>query len=45
MRGQRNEPSYIVHVIDKLAAAYDVSAEEICRQTNENVERIFGIKT
>ena len=45
MRGQRNEPSYIVHVIDKLAAAYDVSTEEICRQTNENVERIFGIKT
>lgn len=45
MRGQRNEPSYIVHVIDKLAAAYDVSAEEICRQTNKNVERIFGIKT
>ena len=45
MRGQRNEPSYIVHVIDKLAAAYGVSAEEICRQTNENVERIFGIKT
>ena len=45
MRGQRNEPAFIVHVIDKLAAAYDVSAEEICRQTNENVERIFGIKT
>ena len=45
MRGQRNEPAFIVHVIDKLAAAYDVSAEEICRQTNKNVERIFGIKT
>lgn len=45
LRGQRNESSYIVHVIDKLAEAYGVSAEEICRQTNENVERVFGIKT
>jgi TatD DNase family protein len=44
-RGQRNESSYIVHVIDKLAEAYGVSSEEICRQTNENVERVFGIKT
>ena len=45
LRGQRNESSYIVHVIDKLAEAYGVSAEEICRQTNENVERVFGVKT
>ncbi len=44
-RGQRNESSYIVHIIDKLAEAYGVSSEEICRQTNENVERVFGIKT
>ena len=44
-RGQRNESSYIVHVIEKLAEAYGVSSEEICRQTNENVERVFGIKT
>ena len=45
LRGQRNESSYIVHVIGKLAEAYGVSSEEICRQTNENVERVFGIKT
>jgi TatD DNase family protein len=44
-RGQRNESSYIVHVIGKLAEAYGVSSEEICRQTNENVERVFSIKT
>ena len=44
LRGQRNESSYIVHVIQKLSEAYGVSAEEICQQTNENVARIFSLK-
>jgi len=44
LRGQRNEPSYIVHVIGKLAEAYGVSEQEICRQTNENVKKVFGIQ-
>ena len=44
LRGQRNESSYIVHMIDKLAEAYSVNAEEICQQTNENVARIFSLK-
>ena len=42
MRGQRNESAFIRHVITRLAEAYGVSEEEICRQTNANVERIFG---
>ena len=44
LRGQRNESSYIVHMIDKLAETYGVSAEEICQQTNGNVARIFSLK-
>ena len=44
MRGQRNESSFIRHIITRLAQAYQVSEDVICRQTNENVERIFGIK-
>ena len=44
LRGQRNEPANIVHVIKRLAEAYGVSEQKICRQTNENVERVFGIK-
>ena len=44
LRGQRNESSYIVHVIQKLAEAYGVSEEEVCQQTNENVARIFSLK-
>ncbi|MBR2244609.1 MAG: TatD family hydrolase [Prevotella sp.] len=41
MRGQRNEPAFIPHVITRMAEAYGVTEEEVCRQTNENVARIF----
>ena len=41
MRGQRNESSYIRHVITRLAEAYGVSEDTICQQTTANVERIF----
>ncbi|MBQ8657070.1 MAG: TatD family hydrolase, partial [Prevotella sp.] len=44
MRGQRNEPAFIRHVITRLAEAYGVSEDEICRQTNANVTRVFGVK-
>lgn len=44
MRGQRNESSYIVHVIKRLAEAYGVSEQEICRQTTENAQNVFGIQ-
>lgn len=42
MRGQRNEPAFICYVIARLAEAYGVTEEEVCRQTNENVRRVFG---
>ena len=42
-RGKRNESSYIIHVVYKLAAIYQVSAEEIARITTENSKEIFGI--
>ena len=44
MRGQRNEPAYVAHVLNRLAEAYGVSAEEVARQTTANVERVFGVK-
>ncbi|MBQ7419973.1 MAG: TatD family hydrolase [Prevotella sp.] len=43
MRGQRNEPAFIRHVITRLADAYGVSEEEICERTNRNVARIFSL--
>lgn len=42
-RGKRNESSYIVNVVDKLAALYGVSSEEIAIQTTENSKAVFGI--
>ena len=42
MRGQRNESAYIRHVITRLAEAYGVSEEHVCRQTTENVKRVFA---
>jgi TatD DNase family protein len=44
MRGQRNESSYIRHVITRLAEAYGVDELEICHHTNENVKKVFGIQ-
>ena len=43
-RGKRNESSFVVEVMQTLALSYGVDEEEIARQTNENVARIFGIK-
>ena len=44
LRGQRNEPAFIRHVITRLAGAYGVTEEEICHHTNENVTKVFGIQ-
>ena len=43
LRGQRNEPAFIRHVITRLAEAYGVAEQEICRQTNANVARVFNV--
>ena len=43
MRGQRNEPAFIRHVITRLAEAYGVSDDDICRHTNANVRRVFAL--
>lgn len=42
-RGKRNESSYLLNVIDKLAAIYNLSAKDIANITTENSKMIFGI--
>ena len=42
-RGKRNESSYIVNVVDKLASLYGLTSEEIALKTTENSKAIFGI--
>ncbi len=42
MRGKRNESAFVAFVLKKIAECYGVSEDEIARQTNSNVERVFG---
>jgi TatD DNase family protein len=42
-RGKRNESSYLVNVVDKLAGIYNLPPEEIARVTTENSKAVFGI--
>ena len=44
MRGQRNEPSYVQYVLQRMAEAYGINEEELARKTNENVVRVFDVK-
>lgn len=41
-RGKRNESSYIINVIQKLAAIYGLSEVEIATITTENSKAVFG---
>jgi TatD DNase family protein len=42
-RGKRNESSYLVNIVSKLAQIYGVSESEIAVRTTENSKAIFGI--
>ncbi len=42
MRGERNESAFVAFVLKKMAECYGVSEEDVARQTNANVERVFG---
>jgi len=41
-RGKRNEPAYLRLIAEKLAIIYDVSLDEVGKQTTENAEKIFN---
>ncbi|WP_109690540.1 TatD family hydrolase [Tumebacillus permanentifrigoris] len=40
-RGKRNEPAYVRHVAEKIAALRELSYEEIALQTTKNANEIF----
>jgi TatD DNase family protein len=42
-RGKRNESSYLLPILDKLASIYELSAEEVASITTINSIQIFGI--
>jgi len=41
MRGKKNEPSYIIYTLKKLAELKNISEEEIVNITTNNFEKIF----
>ncbi|MBU2591684.1 MAG: TatD family hydrolase [Nitrospinota bacterium] len=43
-RGERNEPSYVRFVAEKMAEIKGISEEELSRQLFTNVAKLFGIK-
>ena len=43
-RGERNESAYVAYVLERMAQAYGISPELLAQKTNENVERVFGVK-
>jgi len=44
LRGLRNEPAFVAHVLKKMAESYGITAEEMAQHTNQNVARVFGVK-
>ncbi len=42
-RGKRNEPVYILKVLEKLAAIYGMNMEEVAEVTTQNSKSIFGV--
>lgn len=43
-RGKRNEPSYIIHVAEKLAGIFKIGIDEIAKITTENANKLFRLK-
>lgn len=42
-RGRTNEPAYLVHTAEAVAAARFVDIEKLARSTTENARRLFGL--
>lgn len=42
-RGKRNEPSFVTHTAEAIAAARGMAVEELASQTTANFERVFRL--
>ena len=42
-RGKRNESSYIVNVLEKIALLYGIDVEEVASVTTANSKDVFGV--
>ena len=44
-RGKRNEPAFVVHTAEAVAAAAGISFEELARITTENASRVYRLSS
>jgi len=44
-RGKRNQPAYIPHIVDRMAALHGLTRDEMARHTTENAERLFALSS
>jgi len=44
-RGERNEPSYIPFIAEKIAALKGITPQEVVEQTAKNAFRLFGLES
>lgn len=44
-RGKRNEPSYLIHVAEKLASIFEIGLDEIAKITTKNANELFQLNT
>jgi TatD DNase family protein len=42
LRGRRNEPAYLAHIVEKLAQVTGLTTGEVAETTSLNAEKIFG---
>lgn len=43
-RGKRNEPAFLISVVERLSEVYGCTPEEVAEQTTQNACRIFRLK-
>jgi Tat protein secretion system quality control protein TatD with DNase activity len=43
VRGQVNEPAFVVHTLAALAHARDADLDELARQVDANAAEVFGL--
>jgi TatD DNase family protein len=44
-RGRRNEPQFLAHVLERVAALLERPVEVVARATTANAERLFGLRS
>jgi len=41
-RGKTNEPSYLIHTVEKLASIKKISKENVMKETTNNFKKLFN---